>query len=261
MAETTMSVSYIVPVWREDTYAGICKPWIDKQVEEYGAELIEVRGSKSIFQALERGRRQALNQYLFYVHDDVRLLSPDNLTPQIIKAFEDFPRTGLIGPVGKINSDIVPWWKNTGRHVGHYCRRDEQDNIIYRCTTRSGAIFSRNFSRVQGEVWDKFAKAGLVDGFFLAEDRGRVNTPWDLSAFGENWHGYDADRCYQTRKLGFEVMVSPWLFLHDNAGHKGYKGTQDKEAHINKFKTAGDKHWLSDLEAANVALRSKWGLA
>ena len=263
-----MSVSFIVPVWREDTYAEVALDWLQKQVSWFGAELIEVRKSRSIFEALERGRRKAKNRFLFYVHDDVRLLKPYDLVPQIVKAFSTLPNLGLIGPVGKVNTEKVPWWMNTGPYVGHYCRRGPRRGIVYQYAKRNGTSHHRDVdgpAAITDPRWNRFAKAGLVDGFFLCEDRERLADKWDLHSFGNNWHAYDMDRCFQTHALGLDVMVPHWLFLHDNAGHSGYKGTKRvefkrKDELRRVVKSPGDKLWLSDLEVANNVLRTKWNL-
>ena len=266
-----MSVSYVVPVWREDVYARVCRPWILHQVEEFGAELIEIRGSASIFEAQESGRRKAKFQHIMYVHDDVQLIRPADLTRQIVLAFEQFPQLGLLGPVGKTDMKRVPWWLNAGRYVGHYCRRGDNNQLIY---VFGDAVGRHKFRDVSGDPcddlrpprWDTFAPAGLVDGFYLVEHKTRLRVPWDAGTYGGQWHGYDVDRCYQAHQLGLEVMVPPWLFLHDNAGHAGYKGTDpaaiDGRDHANRrIASAGDAAWLADLEVTNAIVRKKWRVA
>ena len=266
-------VSFIVPVWREDTFESVCKPWIDEQVARYGAQLIEVRGTKSIFEALERGRRRSRRRFLVYVHDDVRLIAPDDFTPSLMQAFADFPQTGLFGPVGKVQAKRVPWWLNAGAYVGHWCRRGDRNQVVYQFATRHGQCphydvcgdlleFCQN---ITGR-WDRYAPAGFVDGFFLAEDRSRVNLSWDCENYPEQWHGYDMDRCCQVRKAGFDVMVGPWLFMHDNGGHAGYKGSDPTRIRgldqaNRRVNSVGDQLWLSDLDRCNDLVRIKWGLA
>lgn len=266
-----MSVSYVVPVWREEVYATVCLPWIRKQVEWFDAQLVEVRNSKSIFEAMERGRREAKHRHIVYVHDDVRLLRPAELTPQIVRAFSSMRNVGLFGAVGKVRKEIVPWWLNPGPYVGHYCRRGTFGELIYQYATASGSSTHRELTVAPAQDnseprWNRFARAGLVDGFFLAEDRDRLVDPWDTHTYGDEWHGYDMDRCFQTHALGLDVFVGHWLFLHDNAGHVGYKGTERRTFNRierigrKKVKSHGDRLWLADLEKVNVMLRRKWGL-
>ena len=262
-----MNVSYIVPVWRKETYKHTALPWLCEQVDRYGAELIEVYDQSSIFAAHEYGRKQAQHQYIFYVHDDVKLITPSDITPQIIEAFQKYPQLGLIGPTGKVKKDRVPWWTNLGDYVGHYCRRGNKNELVYQYAAANGAC---PFHAVTGDPikalkWNKFAQAGLVDGFYLAEDRERLNAPWDTETYGKQWHGYDADRCYQAHAMGLHVMVSPWLFLHDNGGHAGYKGTSEKKIYgkdqmNRRINSVGDMLWLKDLDRVNVKVREKWGL-
>jgi hypothetical protein len=264
-----MTVSFVVAVWRENVYNSTAKPWIVRQVRKYAAELIEVRGQPSIFAAYEYGRQQAKHDHVMYVHDDVKLLSPHDLSRQITKAFDDNPRLGLLGPVGKKVRDRVPWWLNGGNYVGHWHRRGKRGQLVYQQGDAAGHAPYRD---VVGDPvddwarrephWDRFDTAGLVDGFYLIERKSRLNVPWDTETYGANWHGYDVDRCFQAHKLELEIMVSPWLFLHDNAGHAGYKGSRTKrltKPSSPQVNSAGDALWLSDLEVVNGLVRRKWG--
>lgn len=265
-----MSVSYVVPVWREEVFDRTSRPWIEYQVERFGAELIEVRGQRSIFEALEVGRQAARHRFIAYVHDDVKLCGPIDLTQRVALTFERFPKLGLMGPVGKIDRERCPWWLNKGPHVGHWCRRGDANQLVYQFAKGAHAPARdvrgdpyRDLQRRGG--WDQFALAGLVDGFYLIEDSMRLGVPWDIETFGPQWHAYDIDRCMQAHQLGLEVMVSPWLFLHDNAGHAGYKDSDPTKINgvdqaNRRINSEGDRLWLADLEPANQLLRSKWGL-
>ena len=267
-----MSMSYVVPVWRENTYRRVARPWIRHQVKHYGGELIEVRGAKSIFEAQEQGRQQAKNRYIFYCHDDVKLVTPINLLTHVAKAFDDNKTVALIGPAGKIEKLVVPWWVNRGLYVGHWCRRGRNHQLVYQQANNRGGV---PFSNVIGDPfshwcktrprWDRFAKAGLVDGFYLIEDSKRFSTPWDTETYRDQWHCYDVDRCFQVHEAGLEIIVPPWLFLHDNAGHAGYKGTNPATMHgadqaNRRINSAGDKLWLADLDATNKLVREKWSI-
>lgn len=270
-----MSVTFVVPVWREDVYQRVSRPWLLHQVERYGAELIESRGASSIFEALEYGRQRAKHDLVCYVHDDVRLLSPMDLTERIAVAFAMYPGLGVLGPVGKLERARVPWWTNSGNYVGHWFRRGVHGQLVYQMGDNRGRA---PFVNVTGDPavfwerhrprWDSFAIAGLVDGFILMESRSRMIVPWDTETYGPQWHGYDVDRCFQAHSLSLDVMVSPWLFLHDNAGHAGYRGSDraalsaDRRDQENRqIKSAGDALWLADLDAVNGMVRRKWGLA
>lgn len=233
-------ISIVVPVWRKEVYAD-CRGWIDYQVKEYGAQLIEVGGYDSIFEALEAGRKQAKFDVILYVHDDVKLISPMDLAPQAVKAFDDMPDLGLIAPVGRGDSPVnVPWWDNTGEKKGHFVEsRTGQPVYVY---YKDGTAHRVNLPD-NPNGWNKWAKVALADGFFLMENRQRVDIEWDCETFNGAWHGYDADRCLQTRDLGFDIMVSPWLFFHDEGGHDQFEG--------------GHAKWWSQLNSVNELLKRK----
>lgn len=253
-------ISIVVPVWRENVYRTVSFPWICEQVDLYNAELIEVSG-ESIFEAHECGRRRALHDIIVYVHDDVRLIEPHDFAVQVVKAFQENPKLGLIGPVGRGDKPKwVPWWINPGHFAGHYMNR-KNGSPVYRYA-RSGKMELKP-SEFRG--WNRWRNVALVDGFFLIEHRQRMNVPWDTQTFKGHWHGYDADRCLQARKLGFDVAVPPWLFMHDNAGHAGYKGTGTKrkpglDGKRRKVNSEGDVLWLAHFAECNRLLAKKWGL-
>jgi hypothetical protein len=267
-----MSLSYVVPVWREDVYLRVAAPWIQEQIDKHGGQLIEVRGCKSIFDAVEQGRKHAKNRYIMYVHDDVQLLSTINLAEEVNRTFGSFKKLGLIGPAGKIQKKRVPWWLNAGNYVGHWCRRGNRNQLVYQYANTTGMAPFRDVAgdpyedwKRQAVKWDQFHEAGLVDGFYLIEDSTRMIQPWDTKTYGEQWHGYDVDRCYQAHAMGLKIMVTPWLFLHDNAGHAGYKGTDPAKYNgvdqaNRRINSVGDAVWLSDLDVTNQLVRAKWGV-
>lgn len=242
-------ISIVISVWRQDVYRRIALPWISAQVEQFGAELIEIRGRDSIFASLEAGRQKATHDVVMYVHDDARLVEPMDFAPQAVEAFEERPNLGLIGPYGKGNEPkAVPWWDSPGPWFGHYMNR-RNGKPVYRYARANGKM---RMSHLQFGGWDKWQRVAVVDGFCLIEHRGRMTVPWDTETFPGHWHGYDVDRCMQAHKLGLDVMVSPWLFMHDNAGHEGYRGTESRGE--------GDALWIQDLGEVNGLLHKKWGL-
>jgi hypothetical protein len=202
----------------------------------------------------------------------VQLIAPFNLSSKIRKAFTQFRNLALIGPVGKVQQLRVPWWTNKGKYVGHWLRRGNDNQLVYQFADENGRPPFRDVVGDPHEYWqrstrrwDQFAKAGLVDGFYLIEDRTRLSVPWDTETYREQWHGYDMDRCFQAHQLGLEVMVSPWLFLHDNAGHAGYKGSDPARIHGHdqanrRINSVGDALWLADLDTVNGLIRRKWRL-
>ena len=160
-------ISIVIPVWRKDVYSKVAKPWIDRQVKEFGAQLIEVSGS-SIFEAHESGRQQALHDLIMYVHDDVALIDPLNIAPAIVQAFKDRPSLGLIGPVGRGQVPTrVPWWRNPGDFYGHYLSRPNGElHYTSAGPVRLMAQRIKN-TRLEPRKWRQWAKFALVDGFCL----------------------------------------------------------------------------------------------
>lgn len=229
----------MVPVWRQDVYERVALPWISDLVKRFGVQHIEVSGHASIFESLEAGRQQAEHEIVVYVHDDTRLIEPPDFPDQVVQAFRDHPNAGLIGCYGRQDGKReLPWWDCPTPWVGHYMNR-RKGARVYRYARRGRMLLAAGAHR----EWKGFAPAAFVDGFCLID---KLDTPWDTQTFGEHWHGYDVDRCLQARSMNKDVLVGPWLFMHDNAGHEQYDG--------------GDQQWLADLAHVNELLRKKWEL-
>lgn len=255
-------ITIVCPVWRRSVYEKVARPWIVDQAVNHGAQVIDVGGYESIFEAYQAGRKRAAFDVIVYVHDDVRLIEPFDLAPALVAAFKERKRLGLIGPCGRgVKPVRVPWWRNDGEFVGHY-QSIRNGRLFYRYGS-CGKM--KDAASLPNDRWNKWAKVALVDGFFLAEHKRRLNLDWDTETFKGQWHGYDADRCMQAHSLGLDVMVSPWLFAHENGGHAGYKGTDpaDDERTDDKGRIArnkGDALWLQDLDDVNSDLGRKWNI-
>ena len=251
-----MSISIVVPVWRREVYERVALPWIEFEVEQ-GAELLEVSGD-SIFEAYEHGRQTATNDVIVYIHDDARLMVPICIAHDAPVVFDNHPGLGLIGPYGRgIKPSVLPWWDHDGPWVGHYLQN------VYRYA-QGGRMRLERFYKGQRR-WNQWCRTAFVDGFCLIEHRGRMNVPWDAETFPGQWHGYDVDRCMQAHQLGLDVVVSPWLWWHDNGGHAGYKGTDPapnprKDDQGRHAETDGDALWLADFDQVTETLREKWNL-
>lgn len=228
-------ISYVVPLWRDECYREFCRPALERQVAEYGAEIIETRSETSIFKALEAGRQQASFDTIVYLHDDVELL--DNDTTERVLMTMATHELGLLGVCGSAAGEMkCPWW-TADRVVGAWVRKDRRGNRIWEDVRYRRAAHPRpswTGQRGAGEVQG----AQLLDGIFMAD---RTGIPWPDEA---GWHGYDLDRSMRARAAGFEVAVGDILVCH----HHGGKPIEVAE------------EWTQALGPAMTQARESWGL-
>jgi hypothetical protein len=104
-------ISYIICKWKEERFETIALPGLKEQCDRFGAELIIVQHPRSIFQAYEMGRNRAKHEIIVYLHEDVALIEPDT-SEKIVKYFNENRKVGLLGVLGSMEKDFVPWWNN-----------------------------------------------------------------------------------------------------------------------------------------------------
>ena len=78
-------------------------------------ELIALKGESSIFAAYQKAMLSSDAKYKIYVHQDVAFYDK-NFLINLIRAFKEHPRYGIVGPVGGLYLDYGRWWH--GRLAG-----------------------------------------------------------------------------------------------------------------------------------------------
>lgn len=221
-------LSYVVCKGSDSRFDKLAYPPLHDQCIRYGAELIIVEDSASIFRAYEQGRTAAKHDIIVYLHDDAVILDSDT-TPRIVEAFANDPRLGLVGVLGSAETDTLPWWTNI-TSFGHcfypkysrFKRHLKDSHSVYVYSTRSGNLWGKTLpvsmpiretweALPKGSKWKQTASAGLVDGVLMAERRNDI--PWDTTAY-TGWHAYDADRSLQVAAAGYTIAVCDLLVRH-----------------------------------------------
>jgi hypothetical protein len=201
-----------------------------EQQERYGAQILTTTDSRSIYYAYERMRRKAEFGTVVYLHDDVQLYDQD--TTERVLAIMRESGAGLLGVVGsKAGHRRIPWWET--EQVGFWMHTKKPfDGIKYFDPARRR--IRQQWTGKERAV-ERFVRAELLDGIFLAD---RLNLPWPRRL---GWHGYDAERCEQTREAGHSVFVGDVLVCHHNQAH--------------------GQQWQQAIEPRYDELRQDWGLA
>lgn len=177
-----------------------------------GFELIAIDNSEnkySIFSAYNEGFSLSKGDYLCFVHEDVRFLSPDwgvHLMEHL-----QLPDVGIVGLAGgNVVTRVPDSWKN-------------KDSAI--SITQSDRRLNKAPRKVILPVGNTLVRRDviLLDGVFLAMNR----TVAEKVRFDETlggFHGYDLDICLQVTTAGFRNFV-----VYDIGLEHFSKGNRDQK--------------------------------
>ncbi len=162
----------------------------------YAVEKIAVLGAPSMAEGYQRAMEASRARYKIYVHQDVYLVH-GGLLGELVRAFQTYPRLGMIGVVGTTRMPASGiWWGNKIHLHGRLweCRRE---------AGFPGSLFGRRLtlSRFRSFVGD-YLPAVNVDGFFLATQYDLV---WENPLGG--FFLYDQVQALNFIKAGLEVGI------------------------------------------------------
>lgn len=169
------------------------------------AEIIPIRGAKSMCAGYEQGRMASNAKYKVYLHQDVQIIRK-NLVDELLRLFQN-PQIGLIGLAGceKLPDNAI-WWNGEGIH-----------NIV------AHALFPERLNIFGGVI--PCCQVQAADGVLLAT---QYDVPWRQDLF-QGWHFYDISICQEYRRLGYQIVLprqeEPWIIhqtRHTKAGEDYY---------------------------------------
>lgn len=177
-------IAFITCVNDEEWYEE-CRLYLERLIlpETMGAELIPIRGARSMCQGYNQGMKQSQARYKVYVHQDCFIVN-ENFISDILTMFQ----ADDVGLVGVIGCERLPasgiWWDGDviyGR-VLHAC---EPEYIM------------------DSEKDNRQAWVQAVDGLLLATQR---DVPWREDLF-DGWHFYDVAQCMEMQRRGLKIQV------------------------------------------------------
>ena len=165
------------------------------------AEIIPIRGAKSMCMGYEQGRQCTDAKYKIYLHQDV-LVIYKNLLEEVLTLFRN-PYIGLIGLAGcEKLPDSGIWWDGDG--IQNIVAHDLGDG---------------NIGMAGGPV--PCCEVEAADGVLLAS---QYDIPWRADIL-TGWHFYDISICQEYRRQGYKIMLprqeEPWIIhqtRHTKAG-------------------------------------------
>lgn len=183
-------VSVVIPTRKiEEDYVKHVK----KMFSHPGTEILfyENDGSKSLTELYNRGLQESKNDIVVFMHDDL-ILETSNMTPKILKLFEQHPEYGIIGIAGTDKLLSGCWWQSREnmfgvvghiqegkRHVNHY----------------SKDVFN-----------EKLKDVVVVDGLFFMVDKTKIKKEFNEEFKG--FHFYDISFCFENFLEGVKIGVT-----------------------------------------------------
>jgi hypothetical protein len=201
MSKNNELVSVVISTRKiEDTYV----KHVERMFSHPKTEILfyENDGVSSLTEIYNKGLKDAKNDIVVFMHDDLILETP-NMTPKIVKLFEKHPEYGIIGIAGTDKLTSGMWWQNREnmfgvvghihegkRHVNHY----------------SKAVFN-----------DVLKDVVIVDGLFFIVHKGRLKKEFDEQFTG--FHFYDISFCVENLLEGVKIgLTTKFGVTHKSIG-------------------------------------------
>ena len=198
---------------------------VEKMFSHPKTEIIiyENDGASTLPEIYNTGLKEAKNDIIVFMHDDL-ILETSNITPKVVKLFEENPEYGIIGLAGTDNLVSGMWWQNREsmygvvghehdgkRHVNHYSKQS---------------------------FGDKPKEVVIIDGLFMMVHRGRIKHKFNEEFKG--FHFYDLPICVENYMDGVKIGVTTKIMVT----HKSI-GMTNKQWEKNKlfFEALYEKHF------------------
>ena len=201
MSKNNELVSVVISTKKiDDTYV----KHVERMFSHPKTEILfyENDGVSSLTETYNKGLKDAKNDIVVFMHDDLILETP-NMTPKIVKLFEKHPEYGIIGIAGTDKLTSGMWWQNREnmfgvvghihegkRHVNHY----------------SKAVFN-----------DVLKDVVIVDGLFFIVHKGRLKKEFNEQFTG--FHFYDISFCVENLLDGVKIgLTTKFGVTHKSIG-------------------------------------------
>ena len=222
MSKNKQPISVVISTRKiDDTYL----KHVEKMFSHPKTEILiyENQGEFTLPELYNRGLDESSNDIVVFMHDDLILETP-NITPKVVKLFEQNPEYGIIGLAGTNNLISGMWWQDREsmygvvghehqgkRHVNHYSKQ--------------------SFGETPKEVV-------IVDGLFMMVHKGRIKHKFNEEFKG--FHFYDLPFCVDNHLDGIKVGVTTKIMVT----HKSI-GIVNKQWEKNKlfFEALYEKHF------------------
>ena len=174
--------------------------------------IYENDGTSSLTQIYNVGLRDAKNDIVVFMHDDLILETP-NMTPKIVKLFEKHQDYGIIGIAGTDKLSSGMWWQN----------RENMFGVVGHI--HEGKRHVNKYSK--GVFNDILKDVVVVDGLFFMAHKTRIKKQFNEEF--EDFHFYDISFCYDNFMEGVKIGVTTkFSITHKSIGITNKKWEKNK---------------------------------
>lgn len=182
--------------------------------------MYENDGKMSLAEAYNKGLEESSNDIILFVHDDVIINTP-NMTPKIIKLFEDFPEYGIIGVAGTTDLINGRWWE---------IQKSMEGKVSH---TKDGKTWTNKYSKES--YIDRLKDVVCVDGVFFMVHKRRIKVKFDEDFKG--FHFYDIPFCIHNYLDGVKIGVTTKFDVtHKSIGQTNEQWEANKILFEEKFR-------------------------
>ena len=164
--------------------------------------IYENDGVSTLAEIYNIGLEESKNDIIVFMHDDLILETP-NITPKVVKLFEENPEYGIIGLAGTDNLMSGMWWQDRESMYGVVGHEHEGKRHVNHYSKQS--------------FGDKPKEVVIVDGLFMMIHRGRIKHKFNEEFKG--FHFYDLPICVDNHLDGVKIGVTTKIMVtHKSIG-------------------------------------------
>ena len=164
--------------------------------------IYENEGEYTLPQIYNVGLRDSINDIVVFMHDDLILETP-NITPKVIRLFEENPEYGILGLAGTDNLMSGTWWQDRESMYGVVGHEHEGKRHVNHYSKQS--------------FGDKPKEVIIVDGLFIMVHKKRIKHTFNEEFKG--FHFYDLPFCVDNHLDGIKVGVTTKIMVtHKSIG-------------------------------------------
>jgi len=184
--------------------------------------IYENDGVNSLTEIYNIGLKESKNDIVVFMHDDL-ILETSNITPKVVRLFEENPEYGIIGLAGTDNLMSGMWWQDRTSMYGVVGHEHEGKRHVNHYSKQS--------------FGDKPKEVVIVDGLFIMVHKDRIKHTVNEEFKG--FHFYDLPFCVENHMDGVKVGVTTKIMVT----HKSI-GMVNKQWEKNKlfFEALYEKH-------------------
>ncbi len=169
-------------------------------------------GVSSLSEIYNNGLNDSKNDIVVFLHDDI-IIETTNVTPKIVRLFEENPEYGIIGVAGTDNLTSGRWWDNRENMFGIVAHEHE------------GKRHVNHYSKQT--FGDKPKEVVIVDGVLMMVHKKRIKHTFNQQF--EGFHFYDLPICVENYMDGVKIGVTTKIRItHKSIGMVNKKWEKNK---------------------------------